>query len=116
MEGASGATRSVHIADLIAETSKLKVWSYKISRADVADVFVQALTHPRTRRTTFEVVWAKGADRKARDEFFGQLKPDPYACEARRGGLCGPSSGWSHARLIAAPRGRKKEHHEENRR
>jgi len=48
----------------------------RISRADVAEVFVQALKHPITRRTTFDVVWARGSQRKGWDTLFGQLKPD----------------------------------------
>jgi uncharacterized protein YbjT (DUF2867 family) len=49
---------------------------YRISREDVAETFVQALKHPQTRRTTFEVVWARGGDRKAWDVLFGELMPD----------------------------------------
>ena len=51
-------------------------FKYRISRADVAEVFVQALRHPSTRRTTFEVVWAKGRHRQEWDVLFGQLTPD----------------------------------------
>ncbi len=51
-------------------------FNYRISRADVAEVFVQALKHPITRRTTFDVVWARGSQRKGWDTLFGQLKPD----------------------------------------
>ena len=50
---------------------------YRISRADVAETFVQALKHPQTRRTTFEVVWARGRDRKEWDVLFGNLVRDP---------------------------------------
>ena len=49
---------------------------YRISRADVAETFVQALKHPQTRRTTFEVVWATRGDRKKWDVLFGELRPD----------------------------------------
>jgi uncharacterized protein YbjT (DUF2867 family) len=49
---------------------------YRISRADVAEVFVRALTHPRTRRSTIDVVWAKGGHRQGWDVLFGQLTPD----------------------------------------
>jgi uncharacterized protein YbjT (DUF2867 family) len=49
---------------------------YRISRADVAETFIQALKHPRTRRTTFEVVWARGRVRKGWDALFGELMPD----------------------------------------
>ncbi len=51
-------------------------WRYRISRADVAEVFFQALRHPNTRRTTFEVVWAAGGQRKDWSDLFGRLKPD----------------------------------------
>ncbi len=49
-------------------------FKYRISRGDVAQTFVQALKDPRTERTTFEVVWAKGAQREAWDVLFGRLK------------------------------------------
>jgi uncharacterized protein YbjT (DUF2867 family) len=49
---------------------------YRISRADVAETFVEALKHPQTRRTTFEVVWARGGDRKEWNVLFGELMPD----------------------------------------
>ena len=51
-------------------------FKYRISRADVAETFVQALKHPGTRRTTFDVVWAKGGHRQEWDVLFGQLTPD----------------------------------------
>ncbi len=51
-------------------------FKYRISRADVAEVFIQALRHPSTRRTTFEVVWAKGRQRQEWDVLFGRLTPD----------------------------------------
>jgi uncharacterized protein YbjT (DUF2867 family) len=51
-------------------------FKYRISRADVAEVFIQALMHPSTRRTTFEVVWAKGGQRQEWDVLFGRLTPD----------------------------------------
>lgn len=34
---------------------------YRICRADVAEVFVQALRHPQTRNTSFDVAWGNGA-------------------------------------------------------
>src|SRR6266481_291159 len=51
-------------------------FKYRISRADVAEVFIQALKHPITRRTTFEVVRAKRGRRERWDIRFGQLAPD----------------------------------------
>src|SRR5713226_8653097 len=49
---------------------------YRISRADVAETFVQALKHPQTRRTTFEVVWGRARERKDWNVLFGELIPD----------------------------------------
>ncbi len=49
---------------------------YRIARADVAEVFVQALKHPSTARTTFEVVWGTGTQRERWDVLFSGLKPD----------------------------------------
>jgi uncharacterized protein YbjT (DUF2867 family) len=51
-------------------------FGYKISRADVAEVFVQALRHPETRRTTFDVVWGSGPQNGGWEQGFGQLEPD----------------------------------------
>jgi uncharacterized protein YbjT (DUF2867 family) len=51
-------------------------FKYRIARADVAEVFVQALQHASTLRTTFEVVWGKGKGRERWDVLFGDLKPD----------------------------------------
>jgi len=33
---------------------------HRIARADVADVFVAAMHHPRASRTTFDVIWGSG--------------------------------------------------------
>src|SRR5713226_328522 len=49
---------------------------YRISRADVAETFVQALKHPQTRRTTFEVVWDRARERKDWNVLFGELISD----------------------------------------
>ena len=49
---------------------------YRIARADVAETFVEALKHPRTSRTTFEVVWGRGPRREGWDVLFGRLTPD----------------------------------------
>ena len=49
---------------------------YRISRADVAETFVQALTHPQTRHTTFEVVWGRARERKDWNVLFGELISD----------------------------------------
>ena len=52
---------------------------YRIGRADVADVFVAALNHPRAGRATFEVVWGDGAPRDSLATLLNQLKPDAPA-------------------------------------
>lgn len=49
---------------------------YRISRADIAETLVQALKHPLTRRTTFEVVWGRCGQRREWDVLFGELMPD----------------------------------------
>lgn len=49
---------------------------YKIARADVAETFVQALTHQNTARATFEVVWGRGPRREPWDVLFGRLSSD----------------------------------------
>src|SRR5258706_3619716 len=49
---------------------------YRIARADVADVFVAALDHPRAVRATFEVVWGDGPPRDSLRVLLDQLKPD----------------------------------------
>ena len=49
---------------------------YRIARADVAETFVQALEHPNTARTTFEVVWGSGPRREQWDLLFSRVKPD----------------------------------------
>lgn len=52
---------------------------YRIARADVADVFVAALDHPRTVRATFEVVWSDGPPRESLPVLFDRLNPDTPA-------------------------------------
>ncbi|HEV2129729.1 MAG TPA: SDR family oxidoreductase [Longimicrobiaceae bacterium] len=46
---------------------------YRISRGDVAEVFVQALRHPRTRNTTFDAVWTQGLPTHDWEALFGAL-------------------------------------------
>ena len=52
---------------------------YKISRADVAEIFVQALRYPSTRNTSFDTVWAIGDSATASnnwDVLFAGLAKD----------------------------------------
>ena len=48
---------------------------YRIGRADVAGAFVTALHHPRTVRTTFEIIWGPGTC-QGLGEQFDRLVPD----------------------------------------
>ncbi|MDP9347886.1 MAG: NAD(P)H-binding protein, partial [Gemmatimonadota bacterium] len=49
--------------------------AYRISRGDVAEVFVQALRHSATRRTTFDAVWTRGKPGTDWDPLFARLEP-----------------------------------------
>lgn len=52
---------------------------YKISRADVAEIFVQALRYPSTRNTSFDTVWAIGDSATASNDWevpFARLSRD----------------------------------------
>ncbi len=51
-------------------------WRYRISREDVAEVFVRALRDPRTRNTTFDAVWSRGEAPNDWDGLFARLAPD----------------------------------------
>jgi hypothetical protein len=48
----------------------------RIARADVAEVFIEAMEHPHASRTTFEIVWGKGSQRESWSSLFDRLKPD----------------------------------------
>ena len=48
-----------HAIEIAQHDYPMALW-YQIGRADAAEVFVQALQHPATRRTTFDVVWSRG--------------------------------------------------------
>jgi uncharacterized protein YbjT (DUF2867 family) len=52
---------------------------YKIARADVAEIFVEALKRQSTARTTFDVVWGRGPRREPWDSLFSPLRPDPLS-------------------------------------
>lgn len=49
---------------------------YRIARADVANLFVAAMEHPRASRATFEVVWANSAPAALLPALLDGLKPD----------------------------------------
>jgi hypothetical protein len=47
-----------------------------IARGDAAEALVEALFHPNTARTTFEIKWDKGPRRSNWPALFSGLKPD----------------------------------------
>jgi uncharacterized protein YbjT (DUF2867 family) len=51
-------------------------FKYRISRADVAEVFVEALRHPETRRARFNVVGVTGSPREEWRLLLSALKQD----------------------------------------
>ncbi len=62
---------------------------YRIARADVAELFVTALEHPKTIRTTFEVVWGQPTPLPAWSTLLDKLQPDVFsAAKASRGDRC----------------------------
>lgn len=49
---------------------------HRIARADVAEVFATALTHPRAAGATFEIVWEQGPPRESVAAALDRLRPD----------------------------------------
>jgi uncharacterized protein YbjT (DUF2867 family) len=72
LTNAGAGTRAIEVSQLDYPLA----FRHRIARADVAEVFVQALKYPTTPRTTFEVVWGKGTQRERWDVLFSGLKPD----------------------------------------
>lgn len=69
---APGAQRAVEIGQ-----KHLRMQPFnRISRADVAEVFVRALRHPNARNTTFDAVWARNREQRSWGEMFDDLVPD----------------------------------------
>jgi uncharacterized protein YbjT (DUF2867 family) len=52
-------------------------WSTRVSRADIAELFVRALASPGTRRITLSVTGAGRPEEPAWDALFSRLQPDP---------------------------------------
>lgn len=67
----AGGTRAVRVTQAPLPLSP----RHRISRADVADVFVAALSHPRAARATFEVEWGSGR-REPLSALLDELAPD----------------------------------------
>ena len=49
---------------------------HRIARADVAQIFVEALGNPRASRATFEIVWGKGPPGSSWGSLLDSVKPD----------------------------------------
>ena len=49
---------------------------HRIARADVAEVFATALTHPRAAGATFEIVWDQGPPWEGIAAALDRLRPD----------------------------------------
>ena len=69
-----GGQRAVRITQ---ETLPLSL-RYRIARADVAEVFVAALSHQNASRATFDVVWDDGPRRDSLTAQLGELQPDEH--------------------------------------
>lgn len=67
-----GGRRAIHVTQ---EALPLSL-RYRIGRADVAEVFVAGLEEPRASRATFEIVWARGEQRKPWLAILQSLKSD----------------------------------------
>jgi uncharacterized protein YbjT (DUF2867 family) len=51
-------------------------WRYRIARADVAEIFLAALDHPKASRTTFEAVWGPRGEPQPLQSLLESLQPD----------------------------------------
>jgi uncharacterized protein YbjT (DUF2867 family) len=68
----AGRRRAIHVSQ---GEAPLKLPDC-IARADVAEVLVEALFHPNTARTTFEIKWDKGPPPSNWSALLNELKPD----------------------------------------
>jgi uncharacterized protein YbjT (DUF2867 family) len=64
-----------HAIDVAQRDYPMALW-YQLGRADAAEVFVQALQHPATSRTTFDAVWSRERARPDWNALFSRLRPD----------------------------------------
>jgi len=67
-----GGTRAIEVTQDALPLSP----RYRISRADVAEVFVAALKYPQTERATFEIVWGKGPASRHWTTLLERVHPD----------------------------------------
>ena len=76
--------RAVHVSQ---EESPL-TFRECIARGDVAEALVEALFHPNTGRTTFEIKWDKGPRRSNWSTLFSGLRSDdPHAAHGHHHGV-----------------------------
>jgi uncharacterized protein YbjT (DUF2867 family) len=73
------ARGGIHAIDVTQKVLPLSL-RYRIARADVAEVFIAAIPHPRASRATFEVVWGKGRRRDDWPVLLNSLKADDAVC------------------------------------
>src|SRR5207247_1238576 len=64
-----------HAVEISRRDYPLAPW-YRIGRADAAEVFVQALQHAATRRTTFDAIWSRQPGPTDWNAAFSRLLPD----------------------------------------
>jgi uncharacterized protein YbjT (DUF2867 family) len=64
-----------HLIELTQQPLPL-AWRYRIARADVAEIFLAALGHPKASRTTFEAVWGARGEPKPFDRLLDSLHPE----------------------------------------
>jgi uncharacterized protein YbjT (DUF2867 family) len=67
-----GGKRAIRVTQ---EPLPLTPW-HRIARADVAEIFVEAMENPRASRATFDIVWGKGPRHGAAAELLEVLRPD----------------------------------------
>jgi uncharacterized protein YbjT (DUF2867 family) len=65
-----------HAIEISQRNSPMAFWR-RIGRADAAEVFVHALQHPATRRTTFDATWSRREGPSDWEDLFSRLRPDP---------------------------------------
>jgi len=66
---------SQHILHVTQQPLPLSL-RYRIARADVAELFVAALTHPKSTRATFEAVWGQWGQPTPWNTLLDKLQPD----------------------------------------
>jgi uncharacterized protein YbjT (DUF2867 family) len=65
-----------HAIQISQRDTPMALWR-RIGRPDAAEVFVQALQHPMTGRTTFDVMWSRRHGPTDWEASFSRLRRDP---------------------------------------